>query len=65
MPRDGRPKLPIAIVKRVTFRFRCTVEERDQLERAAAAAGTTASEWSRKILLAVAAKNCETSPKRR
>lgn len=54
MPRTGRPKLPKNKTKRITFRFRCTAEERDQLERAAAAAGETASGWARRNLLVIA-----------
>ena len=56
MTRTGRPPLPKGVAKQITFRFRCTSEERDKLERAAAAVGETVSEWSRKVLLAAATK---------
>ena len=50
----GRPRLPKGAVKASTFSLRLMPAEREAVDRAALAAGVSASEWARRVLLMAA-----------
>ena len=52
----GRPKKQIDRLKGTYYRFRCTVEEKELIERAAALRSLDASAWGRSELVGMARK---------